>query len=96
MPPPPLSMTTIRTGVVTSRSAASPPMSCRNPSSPVTIVVGRPLACAAPIPEEMSPSIPFARDCRGRARRPPRPHKALLVPDRHRGSGVDERLAVRE
>ena len=60
MPPPSLSMTTIRTGVSTSRSAARPPMSCRRPRSPVTIVVGRPLAWAAPIPEETRPSIPLA------------------------------------
>ena len=44
MPPPSLSMTTIRTGVSTSRRAARPPMSCSRPRSPVTIVVGRPLA----------------------------------------------------
>ena len=60
MPPPPLSMTTMRTGVETSRRAARPPMSWRRPRSPVTIVVGRPLAWAAPIPEERRPSIPLA------------------------------------
>ena len=60
MPPPLLSMTTMRTGVETSRRAAREPRSWRKPSSPVTIVVGRPLACAAPIPDETSPSIPFA------------------------------------
>ena len=60
MPPPSLSMTTMRTGVETSRSAARPPTSCRRPRSPVTIVVGRPLAWAAPIPEEIRPSIPLA------------------------------------
>ena len=60
IPPPSLSMTTMRTGVSTSRSAARPPMSWRRPRSPVTIVVGRPLAWAAPIPEETRPSIPLA------------------------------------
>ena len=35
-------------------------MSWRRPRSPVTIVVGRPLAWAAPIPEEMRPSMPLA------------------------------------
>ena len=46
MPPPSLSMTTMRTGVSTSRRAARPPTSCRSPRSPVRIVVGRPLAAA--------------------------------------------------
>ena len=35
-------------------------MSWKRPRSPVTIQVGRPVAAAAPIPEEISPSIPFA------------------------------------
>ena len=35
-------------------------MSWRRPRSPVRIVVGRPLAAAAPIPEETRPSIPLA------------------------------------
>ena len=60
MPPPPLSTTTILTGVETCASAARPPRSCRRPRSPVTITVGRPLAAAAPIPDETSPSMPFA------------------------------------
>ena len=60
MPPPSLSMTTMRTGVETSRSAARPPRSCSRPRSPVTIVVGRPLAAAAPIPDEIRPSMPLA------------------------------------
>ena len=50
MPPPSLSMTTMRTGVATSRRAARPPMSWRRPRSPVTIVVGRPLACGGADP----------------------------------------------
>ena len=50
MPPPSLSMTTMRTGVETSRRAARPPMSWRRPRSPVTIVVGRPLACGGADP----------------------------------------------
>ena len=60
MPPPSLSITTMRTGVETSRRAARPPMSWRRPRSPVTIVVGLPVAWAAPIPEEIRPSIPLA------------------------------------
>ena len=91
MPPPPLSITTIRTGVVTSRSAARPPMSWSSPRSPVTIVVGRPLAWAAPIPEEIEPVDPVGAAVAeeqdvGLARAEER----LLVPDRHRGRGVDE------
>ena len=35
-------------------------MSWWRPRSPVTIQVGRPLAAAAPIPDEIRPSIPFA------------------------------------
>ena len=77
MPPPSLSMTTIRTGVETSRSAARPPMSWSRPRSPVTIVVGRPLAWAAPIPEEIRPSIPLApRLQRKRASASPAARKA--------------------
>src|SRR6476620_5125672 len=48
------------TGVSTSRSGARPPMSWSRPRSPVTIVVGRPLAWAAPMPEETRPSMPLA------------------------------------
>ena len=59
MPPPPLSMTTMRIGVETSRRAARPPRSWSRPRSPLTIVVGRPLAWAAPMPDEIRPSMPL-------------------------------------
>ena len=91
MPPPSLSMTTMRTGVETSRRAARPPMSWSRPRSPVTIVVGRPLAWAAPIPEETRPSMPLApRLQRKRASVVGRRQEGLLVADRHARGGVDE------
>ena len=91
MPPPPLSMTTMRTGVETSRRAARPPMSWSRPRSPVTIVVGRPLAWAAPIPEEIRPSIPLApRLQRKSASVSLGAEEGLLVADRHARGGVDE------
>ena len=91
MPPPSLSMTTIRTGVETSRSAASPPMSWRRPRSPVTIVVGRPLAWAAPIPEEIRPSIPLAPRLQRKSDvGVAGGQERLLVADRHARGGVDE------
>ena len=60
MPPPPLLRTTMRTGALASRRAASPFESWKSPRSPVTIQVGAPVATQAPIPEEIRPSIPFA------------------------------------
>ena len=60
MPPPLLLKTTIRTGSPAWRNAARPFESCRSPRSPVSIQAGRPDAAAAPIPDEMSPSRPFA------------------------------------
>ena len=91
IPPPSLSMTTIRTGVETSRSAARPPRSCRRPRSPVTIVVGRPLAWAAPMPEEIEAvdavgaAVAEEEDVRLAGRQ-----VGLLVADRHARGGVDE------
>ena len=65
-------------------------MSWRRPRSPVTIVVGRPLAWAAPMPEETRPSMPLApRLQRKRARSRPAAG-SLLVADRHARGGVDE------
>ncbi len=91
MPPPSLSMTTMRTGVETSRRAARPPRSWSRPRSPLTIVVGRPLAWAAPIPEETRPSIPLApRLLRKSASVPVAAQEGLLVADRHARGGVDE------
>ncbi len=91
MPPPSLSMTTMRTGVETSRRAARPPRSWSRPRSPVTIVVGRPLAWAAPIPEEMQAVDPVGaavaeEEDVGVAGGQER----LLVADRHARGGVDE------
>ena len=60
MPPPSLLTTTIRTGTSVWRSVASAFMSWKRPRSPVTIQVGRPVAAAAPIPDETRPSIPLA------------------------------------
>ena len=66
-------------------------MSWSRPRSPVTIVVGRPLAWAAPIPEEISPSIPLAPRLQRKSTSAVRgAEERLLVPDRHRGGGVDE------
>ena len=91
MPPPSLSMTTIRTGVETSRRAARPPRSWSRPRSPVTIVVGRPLAWAAPMPEEIRPSMPLApRLQRKSASVSAAAQERLLVADRHARGGVDE------
>ena len=90
MPPPSLSITTIRTGVVTSRRAARPPMSWSRPRSPLTIVVGPPLAgprhpggdqavdpVGAAIAEEERVGVAA-------------PQERLLVADRHARGGVDE------
>jgi hypothetical protein len=55
-----LSKTTTRTGVEASRRRASEFRSWKRPRSPVRIQVGCPVAAAAPIPDEIRPSIPFA------------------------------------
>ena len=66
-------------------------MSWKRPRSPVTIQVGRPVAAAAPIPEETSPSIPLApRLARKRTSASPPAQERLLVADRHARGGVDE------
>ena len=91
IPPPSLLSTTIRTGALAWRSAASPFMSWWRPRSPVTIQVGRPVAAAAPTPDEIRPSIPFApRLQRNLTSRGGRRQECLLVADRHRGGRVDE------
>ena len=57
----------------------------------MTIVVGRPLAAAAPIPEEIRPSIPLApRLQRNRTSVSAPRQERLLVADRHARGGVDE------
>ena len=57
----------------------------------MTIAVGRPLAAAAPMPEETRPSIPLApRLERKRASRRGGRQEGLLVADRHARGGVDE------
>ena len=66
-------------------------MSWKRPRSPVTIQVGRPVATAAPIPEETRPSIPFApRLARKRTSASAPRQERLLVADRHARGGVDE------
>ena len=57
--PPPLSMTTMRTGEPASRRASRPPRSWKRQRSPRITVAGLRLATAAPIPEETKPSIPL-------------------------------------
>ena len=91
MPPPSLSMTTMRTGVETSRRAARPPMSWSRPRSPVTIVVGRPLACGGADAggDQAVDAVGAAvaeEEGVGRGRR----QEGLLVADRHARGGVDE------
>ena len=55
------------------------------------IQVGLPLATAAPIPEEISPSMPLApRLARRRTSAPAAGQERLLVADRHARRGVDE------
>ena len=66
-------------------------MSWRRPRSPVTIVVGRPVAWAAPMPEETRPSMPLAPRLQrksdvGLAGG----EEGLLVANRHARGGVDE------
>ena len=67
MPPPSLLITTTRTGASEAPTAASPAASWTSPRSPVTIQVGRPVAIAAPAPEERRPSIPLAPRLPGRS-----------------------------
>ena len=65
-------------------------MSCSRPRSPVTILVGRPLAAAARSRTRPGRRCRWRRDCRGRAPRAARRQERLLVADRHARGGVDE------
>ena len=94
MPPPPLSITTIRSGPGTAAAAASPPMSCASARSP-RIEPGRlagPVAIPAAV--ETSPSIPLApRLAVDRHRRIAALQEGLGVADRH-ARGEQDPFAV--